>query len=103
MRPILQGITNLKQHKAKVLSDPDAYRPDRCPYCSKEGLWHYGRYFRQSDREQVSRDSLNPVPILRFLLSFLPHIMFYITRMPCTETMVSMAYSASCSGDGLEE
>ncbi len=100
MRPILQGINNLEQHKATVLSNPDAYRPARCPYCSKAGLQHYGRYFRQSDREHGSRDSLNPVPILRFLLSFLQEIMFYIARMPCTETMVSMAYSASCADHG---
>ena len=100
MRPILQGITNLKQHKAKVLLDPDAYRPDNCPYCSKEKLWHYSRYYRQSDREHGSRDSLNPVPILRFLLSFLQDNMFNITRMPCAETMVSMAYPASCTDDG---
>jgi len=78
MRPTLQGITTLKQHNAKVLSDPDAYRPDNCPYCSKEKLWRNGRYFRQADREHGSRDSLNPVPILRFLLSFLRYNMLYI-------------------------
>jgi len=100
MRPILQGINNLEQHKATVLSNPDAYRPAGCPYCSKEKLWKNGCYFRQADHEHGSRDSLNPVPILRFLLSFLQEIMFYITRMPCTETIISMAYSASCTDDG---
>jgi len=94
MRPILPGIQDLKQHLAQLSSNPESYRPDRCPHCSKSGLHCHGCYTRQSDREHGGCDSLNPVPILRFPLSFLPSNLFNTTRVPCTEALVSMGYSA---------
>jgi len=101
MRPILPGIQNLKQHLARLSSNPESYRPDRCPHCCKSGLHCHGCYTRQSDREHGSRNSLNPVRIPRFPLSFLPQNMLYIARMHCAGEMLSMAYPTGGSGDGL--
>ncbi len=97
MRPILPGIQDLNQHVSHLSTNPEDYRPNCCPHCCKSGLHCHGFYTRQSDREHGSRDSLNPVLIPRFLLSTLWQNMFYVTRMPCIETMVSMAYPAGCS------
>ena len=102
MPHILPEINTLEQHSAHLSSKPDDYRPDCCPHCGKGGLWSHGCYTRQSDREHGSADSLNPVRIPRFLLSFLPQNMFNITRMHFPETMVSMAYPAACSIHGFE-
>jgi hypothetical protein len=102
MAHILPGITTVEQHRTHYLSKPEDYRPDCCPHCGKAGIWRHGRYTRQADREHGSRDSLNPVSIPRFLLSFLPQNMFNITRMHCAGTLVSMAYSTGCSGNDLE-
>jgi len=71
MRPILPGITTIEQHQTQLSSNPDDYRPDRCPHCCKSGLHCHGCYPRQSDREHGSRDSLNPVRIPRFPVSTL--------------------------------
>jgi len=101
MRPILSGIHNLKQHDEHLSSTPEDYRPDCCPHCCKSGLHCHGCYPRQSDREHSSRDSLNPVRIPRFPLSFLPQNMLYIARMHCAEALVFMAYPTGGSGDGL--
>ncbi len=97
MRHILPGITTIEQHLMHLLISPEDYRPESCPYCCKKALHHHGCYPRQSDREHGSRDSQNPVPIPRFLLSFLQTNMFNIARMHCAEAMVSMAHPAACS------
>ena len=98
MRPILPGIDSIEQHNIHVFNHPDDYRPDCCPYCRKEKLWHFGHYDRQPDREHGGHNSLNPVRILRFRLSLLQTNLFNASRMHCTKTMVSMAYSTGCSG-----
>jgi len=92
MTCILHGIQTLTQHLIRIETSPDDYRPDCCPSCGKSGLWHHGRYHRQSDREHGSSDSLNPLPILRFLLSILQAHLLNAARMHCAEAMVSMAY-----------
>ncbi len=112
MRPILPGIDSIEQHNIHVFNHPDEkvngaareaplgdYRPDCCPYCRKEKLWHFGHYDRQADREHGGHNSLNPVRILRFRLSLLQTNMFDLARMHCAEAMVSLVYSTGCSGE----
>ena len=69
MRLILPAILSLEEHFNALETNPDAYRPECCPNCSKAGLWCHGCYFRQSDRENPGSQSLNPIPILRFFCS----------------------------------
>lgn len=69
MATILSGIHTLKQHLSCLRSTPEHYRPDRCPHCGKNKLWNHGCYGRNSDRENPSGHSLNPVPIPRFRCS----------------------------------
>ncbi len=114
MALILRGIDSIAQHNIHVFTSPDEkvngaareaplgdYRPSCCPYCGKEKPWHFGHYNRQSDREHGGRNSLNPVRILRFLLSFLQTNLFNAARMPCSEAVVSMAYPTGSSGHAL--
>ncbi len=101
MALILRGIDSIAQHNIHVFTSPDDYRPSCCPYCGKEKPWHFGHYNRQSDREHGGRNSLNPVRILRFLLSFLQTNLFNAARMPCSEAVVSMAYPTGSSGHAL--
>ncbi len=95
---ILQGIHSLEQHLQHILDNPNDYRPNQCPHCGKIKLWHHGFYGRQADREHGGRDSLNLVPVPRFPLSFLQTKLFNVARMPCAETLVSVAYPTDCSG-----
>ncbi len=46
-------------------SNPEAYRPKRCPHCDRAGLWCHGYYTRKADRENGG--TFNPTPIARFL------------------------------------
>jgi len=66
MRPIVSGITTLVQHMQQLFVDPDRYRPKQCVSCGRAGLWCHGSYERQSDRENPSASSLNPILIPRF-------------------------------------
>jgi len=101
MSHILPGINTIDQHRTHLSSNPEDYRPECCPYCGKSGLHGHGCYGRQSDREHGSRDSLNPVRIPRFQVSFLQKYMLDIARMSCPWTMVSVAYPTGCSDYGL--
>jgi len=102
MANILRGIDSLAQHLIHIIISPDDYRLDLCPSCGKSGLWYHGRYYRQADREHGGRDSLNPIPVPRFPLSFLQSNLFNTTRMPCVEALVSMGYSAGSFIYGVE-
>ena len=63
---ILSGIFSLVQHNQTLSYHSELYRPTHCPTCNKTGLWHHGRYHRQSDYENYGSESLNPVAIPRF-------------------------------------
>lgn len=67
MNRILASITTLTQHLEVVASNPDAYRPQSCPYCALGGMWCHGRYHRKADRGAPAGQSRNPIAILRFL------------------------------------
>lgn len=66
MSVILAGICTLTQHLHEINANPEAYRPERCPYCGCTGLWCHGHYGRQSDRRNSSA-SLNPITVPRFI------------------------------------
>ena len=42
MSRMLPGIETLEQHRVLLESNPDAYKPKRCPRCGKAGLHHHG-------------------------------------------------------------
>jgi hypothetical protein len=67
MRRILEAITSLGQHFDEVSNGGDAYRPQNCPHCSCEGLWHHGCYHRKGVRGLSPKQSGEPVVVLRFL------------------------------------
>jgi transposase-like protein len=66
MALIIPAIFSLVEHLKTLQTNPEVYRPAQCPHCGKAGSWCHGCYFRQSDRDKPSRESLNPVPIPRF-------------------------------------
>lgn len=67
MALIVAGISSLAQHLQQLNTNPEAYRPERCPYCGCITLWGHGCYYRHPDRTNNSRNTLNPIPILRFI------------------------------------
>ena len=67
MVTIISKVKDLLQHLAKLNNQPAAYKPKCCPHCAALVLWGHGCYNRQSDRVNGSKDSLNPVPIPRFI------------------------------------
>lgn len=76
MDRILASITTLEQHLDAVASDEASviYRPPCCPHCGFGGLWGHGRYFRKADRStNAPAESLNPIPILRYLCHACKH------------------------------
>jgi hypothetical protein len=66
MKRILPEIETLEQHQLQLQSDPDAYRPERCPHCGKGGMHHHGRYERNTPRGEGMAFSLVSLFILRF-------------------------------------
>jgi len=67
MNRIVGSIVSLVQHLATVFTDPEVYRPRACPHCGRSRVWHHGVYYRKADRVRSGEESLNPVPIRRFL------------------------------------
>lgn len=67
MNRIVGSIASLAEHVIAVVTNADLYRPEACPHCNRAGLWHHGRYHRKADRTAGADESLNPVPVLRFL------------------------------------
>ncbi len=64
---ILANILSLSQHLKTLNETPEVYCPDTCVYCQGTNINHHGVYYRRSDRLNPSKDSLNPIPIPRFL------------------------------------
>ena len=74
MNRILSSVTTLLQHLDAIATNSEIYRPLLCPYCGCGGLWHHGCYYRKADRRPTdSTNSLNPVPILRYLCHACKH------------------------------
>jgi transposase-like protein len=67
MNRIVALILTLQQHLDSLVSKPVIYRPSACPNCSFGKLWCHGCYERKADRYSPTSESLNPIPILRFL------------------------------------
>jgi transposase-like protein len=61
---IVAGIMSLMQHLTQ--SDDHQNRLTHCPGCGRAKPWLHGCYPRQSDRENKSSDSLNPILIQRY-------------------------------------
>ncbi len=93
---LIEGDT-LKQYLDKLLSDPDSFRPEHCPYCGKGGLWHHGHYLRYPDRQTADHESLNPVPILRFHPSSLRQDMLMSACVHGAKAVVFMGHATCCS------
>jgi len=70
---IVSLITSLKQHLDYLASNLKSYRPPACPHCGFGRLWGHGCYERKADRSLPSGDSLNPIPIPRFLCTGCRH------------------------------
>lgn len=64
---ILAGIRSLVQHVNQLQTQPDSYRPSRCPHCGKAGLWRHGSYQRQANRRGLAVTTDAPILIPRFL------------------------------------
>ncbi|MCF6353725.1 MAG: hypothetical protein L3J26_01255 [Candidatus Polarisedimenticolaceae bacterium] len=45
MTVILAGICTLAQQLHAINANPEAYRPERCPYCGCTRLWRHGHIF----------------------------------------------------------
>lgn len=67
MNRILASVTTLEQHFDEIANGGDVYRPANCPHCQVGGLWRHGCYYRKADRNAGSSESLNPVPVARYL------------------------------------
>lgn len=67
MHRIVGSVTSLVQHLTAVATDAEIYRPQACPHCGCAGVWRHGCYHRKADRAVGADESLNPVPVLRFL------------------------------------
>jgi transposase-like protein len=67
MDRILSANPSLLQHILQVHHSPEAYRPFACPHCGLASPWLHGVYVRKADRSGAADDSLNPVPVCRFL------------------------------------
>ena len=70
MYRIASDITTLDQRLTTLFSNPERYRPERCPNCGWAKLWAHGCYTRKADRLPEGTGERNPVPILRFRCSF---------------------------------
>jgi transposase-like protein len=79
MGRIVPGIASLNQHQQSLTSEPERYRPERCPHCGKARPWSHGSYARKADREGQGEESLNPVAIPRF---YCPSCRATCSRLP---------------------
>jgi transposase-like protein len=67
MDRIVGSIASLAEHLIAVVTNAELYRPEACPHCRRAGVWRHGCYHRKADRSAGAGESLNPVPVLRFL------------------------------------
>lgn len=79
MHRIVGSIVSLAQHLSTVFTDPEIYRPATCPHCGRSGVWRHGHYHRKADRSGSGEESLNPVPVPRFLC---PGCVHTCSRLP---------------------
>ena len=79
MPRMLPGIETLTQHQQCLQSDPDVYRPERCPHCGKAGLHRHGHYARNPPRGEGLAFLLGTVLILRF---YCPQCRRTCSRLP---------------------
>ncbi len=79
MSRMLPGIETLEQHRELLESNPDAYKPERCPRCGKAGLHHQGHYERNAPRGEGLALVLGLLVILRF---FCPGCRGTCSRLP---------------------
>ena len=70
MYRIVPAIESLEQHLRILISNPERYRPTRCPYCGLGTLWCHGYYERKADR---GSGVLNPIAVPRFLCAGCKH------------------------------
>lgn len=63
---ILSGIVSLMQYQNVLNSEKHYYALEKCLCCGKSNPQRHGRYSRQADRTNKSKDSLNPVFIQRY-------------------------------------
>lgn len=66
MALILAGVPTLLQHNHQIHTQPEDYRPERCPHCGKHGLWCHGSYTRKANRRGLERNTEAPVSIPRY-------------------------------------
>ena len=65
---ILPEITTLTQYLFQTEnSKSDIFDNIRCVHCGCDKLWKHGWYYRKADRDNHATESLNPIPIQRFL------------------------------------
>ncbi len=67
MKRIVASILTLQQHLDSLSNQPILYRPIACPNCSFGKLWCHGCYERKADKQSLNSESLNPIPIPRYL------------------------------------
>ncbi len=67
MRPIVSDIITFSQHLYALKHSFELYRPSFCPHCNAFVLWCHGYYGRKPDRLNHGDDSVNDIPIPRFL------------------------------------
>jgi transposase-like protein len=79
MARMLPGVESLEQHRMLLESNPDAYKPERCPRCGKSGLHHHGHYERNAPRGEGLALALGLLIILRF---FCPACRGTCSRLP---------------------
>jgi len=79
MSRMLPGVQSLEQHRVLLQSNPDAYKPERCPRCGKAGLHHHGHYERNVPRGEGLALALGLLLILRF---FCPGCRGTCSRLP---------------------
>lgn len=65
MQRIVGSVLSLAHHLILIATDPEQYRPARCPHCGYARVWRHGCYYRKADRSPGG--ALNPVAMLRFL------------------------------------
>lgn len=65
---ILPEITTLVQYLFLIKVKPSMFNNIiKCTHCGCRNLWKHGYYYRKSDRDNTGEQSLNPIPIQRFL------------------------------------
>jgi transposase-like protein len=67
---IVPEILTLNQYQKLNKEQLKLLRPVACPHCGMKGSWIHGCYGRKADRQNTSKNTLNPILVRRF---FCPH------------------------------